>query len=103
MCSGDLVLGCSPEVEWTGSPTSDWSGPPRPAAQSDVGPTRAMIQISPGDLIAVATEGRYYYALVLDRVRLFGGNWVFVFHRSSQNILDAADLLDGPRTGYHAF
>ena len=30
MCSGDLVLGCSPEVEWTGSPTSDWSGPPRP-------------------------------------------------------------------------
>ena len=62
-----------------------------------------MIQISPGDLVAVATDGRYYYALVLDRVRLFGGNWVFVFHCSSQNILDAADLLDGPRTGYHAF
>ena len=62
-----------------------------------------MIQISPGDLVAVATDGRYYYALVLDRVRLFGGNWVFVFHCSSQNILDAADLLVGPRTGYHAF
>jgi hypothetical protein len=62
-----------------------------------------MIQISPGDLVAVAADGRYFYALILHRVGLFGGNWTFVFHRSSQNILDAVDLLNGPKNGYHAF
>ena len=61
-----------------------------------------MIQISPGDLVAVAADGRYFYALILHRVGLFGGNWTFVFHRSSQNILDAVDLLNGPKNGYHA-
>jgi hypothetical protein len=62
-----------------------------------------VIQIAPGDLVAVESEGRYYYALLLDRIKLFGGNWTFVFHASSNTLLTAEDLLAGPRQGYHAF
>jgi hypothetical protein len=62
-----------------------------------------VIQLAQGDLVAVAADERYYYALILDRVRLFGGNWVFVFHMSSDNLLDAADVLNVGRAGYHAF
>ena|SRR5688572_12773417 len=63
-----------------------------------------MIQISPGDLVGVRANNRYYYALVLDRVRLFGGNWVFAFHRTSSDLLDASDILAGPAAGgFHSF
>ena len=62
-----------------------------------------MIRISPGDLVGVRANDRYYYALVLDRVRLFGGNWVFVFHRSSEDLLNAVDVLTGPVSGFNAF
>ncbi len=62
-----------------------------------------MIRIEPGDLVSVESEGSFYYALVLDRIRLFGGNWVFVFHDVSDRSLCAADLLEGARRGYHAF
>ena len=55
-----------------------------------VGPTRAVIQVAPGDLVAVEADGQYYYALILDHVKLFGGNWVFAFHTSSGKVLDAA-------------
>jgi hypothetical protein len=53
--------------------------------------------------VSVESDGRFYYALVLDRGRLFGGNWVFVFHDVSDRPLPAGDLLNGARRGYHAF
>lgn len=62
-----------------------------------------MIHIRPGDLIAVRFEGRYYYSLILDRIRLFGGNWVYVFHRTSVGLLEADVFLDGRQPGFHAF
>ena len=62
-----------------------------------------MIRIQPGDLLAVAADGRQYYALILDRIRLFGGHWTFVFHRTSEEPLAPTDLLQGPRAGFHAF
>ncbi len=62
-----------------------------------------MIQIAPGDLVAVEAEGRYYYAFILDKVRLFGGNWAFVLHASSEKVRSATEVLSGPRTGLHAF
>jgi hypothetical protein len=62
-----------------------------------------MIQIKEGDLIAVAAAGKYYYALVLDRVRLFGGNWTFVFHKTSSELLAADQILTAPHEGFHAF
>jgi hypothetical protein len=62
-----------------------------------------VIQVAPGDLVAVEADGRYYYALILDRVKLFGGNWAFVFHASSDRLLGAAEVFGGSREGYHAF
>ena len=53
--------------------------------------------------MSVEASGRYYYAVILDRVRLFGGNWTFVFHSSSEQPLSAEAVLGGPRGGYHAF
>lgn len=34
---------------------------------------------------------------------MFGGNWVFVFHRTSVEPLGADDVLSGPQSGFHAF
>jgi hypothetical protein len=62
-----------------------------------------MIQIRADDLIAVAASGKYYYALVLDRIRLFGGNWTFVFHKTSSEPLAADQILNTPHEGFHAF
>jgi len=62
-----------------------------------------MIRISPGDLIAVEANGQYYYALILDRVRLFGGNWTFAFHASAPKLLTADEILGGSTDGFHAF
>ena len=63
----------------------------------------AMIRVNPGDLIAVTLNDRYYYAVMLDRIRLFGGNWAFAFHRTSGRLLSSAELLGGPQAGFHAF
>ena len=62
-----------------------------------------MIRVQPGDLVAVAANQKYYYALILDRVRLFGGNWTYAFHRTSTDLLKAQDVLGGPQAGFHAF
>jgi len=62
-----------------------------------------MIRITLGDLLAVAINDKYYYALVLDRIQLFGGNWTFVFHRTSDQLLAAEEILSGPQSGFHAF
>jgi len=62
-----------------------------------------MLQVAPGDLIAIDANGQYYYALILDRIRLFGGNWTFAFHRSSPKLLTAAEILGGSADGFNAF
>jgi len=62
-----------------------------------------MIQLKPRDLVAITANSRYYYALLLDRIRLFGGNWTFVFHRTSSSLLTAKEVLGGSRSGFHAF
>jgi hypothetical protein len=62
-----------------------------------------MIHVAPGDLVAVAARGRYYYALVIERIRMFGGSWTFAFHRTSESLLAPEELLEGPRSGFNAF
>jgi hypothetical protein len=62
-----------------------------------------VIRVQPGDLVAVAANQKYYYALILDRRRLFGGNWTYAFHHTSTEILKAEDVLGGPQAGFHAF
>ena len=60
-----------------------------------------MIQPRPGDLVAIEANGRYYYAAILDRIRLFGGNWVFVFASSSERVLAAETVLASSDGGWH--
>ena len=62
-----------------------------------------MIQLRSGDLVSLAANGRFYYALILDLIRLFGGNWTFVFHRTSAEPLAPDELLSADPTGFHAF
>ena len=62
-----------------------------------------MIQLKPRDLVAIRANSHYYYALLLDRIRLFGGNWTFVFHRKSPELLTPDEVLGGSRSGFHAF
>jgi hypothetical protein len=61
-----------------------------------------VIQIAAGDLLAVEANGRYYTP-VLDKIRLFGGNWSVVFHKTSEQMLGPDEVLDGSRDGFHAF
>ena len=62
-----------------------------------------MVRVSPGDLVAIHAEGgRYYYALVLDKVGLFGGNWSFAFHETSGSLLSPEDVFSS-EGGFHAF
>lgn len=54
--------------------------------------------------MAVSANGRYYYALILDKVRLFGGNWVYVFHATTEGQIAPADEILGiEKLGFHAF
>jgi len=62
-----------------------------------------MIVPQPGDLVAVQAHEKYYYAIILERIRLFGGNWTFVFHRTSAIPLTSVEILAGPRAGFHAY
>jgi len=62
-----------------------------------------MKRVSPGDLIAVRGNQKHYYVLVLDRVRLFGGHLVFALHRTSDDLLTADDVLNGPLDGFVEF
>jgi hypothetical protein len=62
-----------------------------------------MIQLKPRDLVAISANSKYYYALLLDRIRLFGGNWTFVYHRTSAELLTPGEVLGGSRSGFHAF
>lgn len=45
-----------------------------------------MIQIRPGDLIAVRRNDAHVVFAILTKQILFGGHWSFVFHRSRQTL-----------------
>jgi hypothetical protein len=62
-----------------------------------------MISIAPGDLISVERENRYYYAFILDKIQLFGGNLVYVFHRTSDTPLACDEVVDDTLSGFYAF
>jgi hypothetical protein len=61
-----------------------------------------MIHAKPGNLIAVSANGKFYYALVLrsllPRAR---GHWCFVFQRTSEHLLSAAEILNGDPAGFY--
>jgi hypothetical protein len=62
-----------------------------------------LIHLRPGDLVAVETKDRFHYALLLERIRLFGGHWTFAFYLTSANLLSPTEVLDRTPSGFHAF
>ena len=62
-----------------------------------------MIRPSIGDLLAVLAGERYYYALQLSKVRLFGAPLVFAFHRTSSVPLAAEEILAAEPSGFYEF
>jgi hypothetical protein len=61
-----------------------------------------MIRPGIGDLISIYGSKKYYYALILSKIRLGGAPLVFAFHQTSAKPLEAAELLRRP-VGFHAF
>lgn len=62
-----------------------------------------MIRISPKDLISIKHNGIYYYFLVRTKIILLGGNLTYVFHRTSDELLEPEELLNNKSSGFHTF
>jgi hypothetical protein len=60
-----------------------------------------MTRIHPGDLVQISASGRFYYAIILDNVRLFGGQLCFVLYRTSDQSVEASKLLNEPLDGFY--
>lgn len=61
-----------------------------------------MIKIKPGDVIAFERKGRYYYAVIITKVILFGGNLVHAFHLATDKLLSQEELLLQNPTGFNS-
>lgn len=59
-----------------------------------------MIQLRPGDLIAVQKDDAYFLFAILTKQILFGGHWTFVFHGSRPAPPSAVEKVTGP--GFNA-
>ena len=59
-----------------------------------------MIQLRPGDLIAVRKDGAYFLFAILTKQILFGGHWSLAFHGARPGPPSAQDEVAGP--GFHA-
>jgi hypothetical protein len=59
-----------------------------------------MIRIFPGDPLQVSSNGKFYYTLALDKIRLFGGQLVFAFYQTSDKPLSAEQVLANPSEGF---
>ena len=62
-----------------------------------------MMRLVPGDLVTIERDAVFHYALILDKISFFGANWVYVFHLTSTQVLDAQAVLRGPQDGFNAF
>ena len=60
-----------------------------------------MKRIYPGDLLRVAANGRFYYAIILDKIRLFGGQLCFVLYRTSEGPMEAEETMREPLEGFY--
>ena len=70
-----------------------------------------MIRQSPGDLLEVEFESKFYYVVVLTKIVMFGGNIIFAFHgdglrRSAESLTEedsgfniCSDLLMAKKQG----
>ena len=59
-----------------------------------------MIQLRPGDLISIEHNGIFFYAFVITKIKLFGGNLLFGFHKTTKNPLQLEEVLNGGTAGF---
>lgn len=59
-----------------------------------------MIQLRPGDLVAVRKDSAYFLFAILTKQILFGGHWSFAFHGSRPTAPSEANRSDG--AGFNA-
>lgn len=60
-----------------------------------------MIQIRPGDLVAIEHGGRFYYAIVLSKLFMVGAQLVYAFHRTTQTLETCQSVLSSDSEGFH--
>ncbi len=59
-----------------------------------------MIQVRPGDLVAVQNEGAYILFAILTKQILFGGQWCFVSHSARRVLPAKAEIVSS--SGFNA-
>ncbi|HEY3854958.1 MAG TPA: hypothetical protein VGO67_11235 [Verrucomicrobiae bacterium] len=59
-----------------------------------------MIRQTPGDLLEIEFEGKFYYMVVLTKITMFGGNIVFAFHGDGSRLCEEHLTTDAP--GFNA-
>ena len=64
-----------------------------------------LIVIRPaiGDVVAIGANGKYYYALLLSRIQVFGAPLVFAFHQTSAQPLSVEQIVSPEAPGFHEF
>ena len=61
-----------------------------------------MIKLKEGDVIAFKRGDRYYYAVVITPIIMFGGNLVYAFHMTTDDLISLAELLKRQTSGFNA-
>ena len=59
-----------------------------------------MIRINEGDLLCIEGEKQYYYVLILDKIKLFGGQLCFVYHKTTSEPVGAVEIVKTPNGFY---
>lgn len=59
-----------------------------------------MIRIYPKDLVSIECEGVFYYSLLLDKVKYFGGQLSYVFYYTSNHPVDPEVVLKENNDGF---
>lgn len=60
-----------------------------------------MIQISLGDLLQISSNGRFYFAITLDKISLLGGQLCFILYHTSNQPLEADEVVKRPLEGFY--
>lgn len=60
-----------------------------------------MLQLRPGDLVAVENSGTYVVAAILTKQILFGGQWSFIFHGAHDGV-PASFAVESAPSGFNA-